>query len=335
MSIEIRAGEDREAGEWDEHVERSTGGTPFHYYSVLETIADYADATLHTPIAYKGQEPVGVYPLFERSKGPVSVVFSPPPNLNIPYLGPLLLNTEGLKRRRQDVRNHRLVEAYEEWIENEISPRFTNIRTSVGYGDVRPFAWSGYRTVPRFTYEIDLRVDSDELLERFSSGARSNVQSEYDVEYTIEQGNPDDIDRIVTQVRERHEDQGESFPLPSALVQDLYERLDAGAVRPYVCRIDGSFVGGIVCIENEHTIYGWFGGAKTDTDLPANDLLDWYICQDAIERGLERYDLVGANHERIYPYKAKFSPTLRTYYSLRRGTVEMNLISKLYTQLKD
>lgn len=333
MSIEIRTGEGLSADEWNQLVEQSPAGTPFHQHAALETLARYANATLHTLIGYKGDEPVGVFPLFERSKGPVSVVYSPPPNLNIPYLGPLLLNTGGLKRRRRDVRNHRLVDAYEEWIEDCIAPRYTNVRTSVGYRDIRPFDWRGYETVPRFTYEIDLRVDPSELLERFSSGARSNVCSEYDFDYTVEQGGPDDIDRIVAQVRERHEHQGETFPMPSALVRDLHERPGAATVRPHVCRIDGSFAGGIVSIENDHTIYGWLGGAKTETNLPANDLLDWHICQDAIDRGLERYDLVGANHERIYSYKAKFAPDLRSYYRLQRGTVEMNILAELYTRI--
>jgi len=55
---------------------------------------------------------------------------------------------------------------------------------------------------------------------------------------------------------------------------------------------------------------------------------------DAIERGREEYDLVGANNQRLCGYKAKFAPDLRTYYSIQDGTRSMNLVSGLYKQFR-
>lgn len=334
MSIEITAGEDLSAETWNQLVARSSTETPFHHYAALETIAEYADATLHTLIGYKGQEPVGVFPLFEKSKGPVSVVLSPPPGLQIPYLGPLSLNTGELKRRRRDVRHHRFIKAATEWTEEQIAPRFSNIQTSAGYTDVRPFIWKGYDAVPRYTYEVDLPSDPSELLARFSRYARTNIHDEYEYDWTITESERSEIDRIITQVRERYEDQGESFSLPTAFLHDLQDRLPNGSIRQYVCRIDGAFGGGIITVETDSTVYGWLGGAKTDVDLPVNDLLNWHICKDAIDRGLGQYDLVGGNHERIYRYKAKFAPDLRTYYNLQKGTRDMEIAAKIYRYLQ-
>ena len=73
MSIEISA-EDLRAAQWNELIARSSAETPFHHHAVLETVAEYADSTLHTLVGYKGQQPIGVFPLFERSKGPISIV---------------------------------------------------------------------------------------------------------------------------------------------------------------------------------------------------------------------------------------------------------------------
>jgi len=54
----------------------------------------------------------------------------------------------------------------------------------------------------------------------------------------------------------------------------------------------------------------------------------------ARDRGLTQYDLVGANNERISKYKAKFSPQLRMYQTIERGTPVMNVVSELYKRVK-
>lgn len=337
MSIEITAREDLSAEKWDRLIEQSSAGTPFHYNGVIETVAEYADATLHPLVGYKGQEPVGVFPLFEKTKGPVTVVLSPPPDLQIPSLGPSPVNRQELNVRKRDIRNDRFVRAVSEWIEEQIGPHFTNVQTSARYGDIRPFIWEGYDAVPRFTYQVELPSDPDELLERFSRSVRTSIRDEYDCEWTISHGEPRDIDRILTQVRKRYEDQGqgEVFSLTASFLHDLRDRLPEGTLRWYVCRIDGSFDGGIITLETDSTICGWLGGAKTGSDLPVNDLLYWDLCRGAIDRDLEHYDLVGANHERIYKYKAKFAPELHTYYNLQKGSTAMNVGVEIYRHLRD
>ena len=100
-----------------------------------------------------------------------------------------------------------------------------------------------------------------------------------------------------------------------------------------MCRIDGSFAGGILTLETDYGIYGWLGSAKTDSNIPVNDLLQWRVCTDAIDRGLQRYDLIGANNERIYSYKAKFAPELHTYYNLQTGTWDLNLAANIYRRV--
>lgn len=76
-------------------------------------------------------------------------------------------------------------------------------------------------------------------------------------------------------------------------------------------RTDGEFVGGIVVLDDGDRVYRWQGGVRVDGyDFPANDLLDWHVMTDALDRGVAEYDLVGADNERISEYKAKFGPVL-------------------------
>lgn len=330
MSVDVVPFDESRAEEWDGLVERATHWTPFHQSGVLAALADERGAALHMLAGFKGQEPVGLFPLFSLSRGPVRAAFSPPPDLKIPYMGPILITQQQLKRRKRDSRHRAFIEACLEWVDDELSPQYTNVRTTVGYDDVRPFVWNGFSATPRYTYEVDLTLGAEALLAEFSSDARRNVTQEYDVDYEIREGGPDTIDHIVRQIRARHEEQGEEFHLSPAFVTDLYERATIGAVRPYRCDVDGEFTGGRIVVEGSDTVYSWIGGAKVDADLPVNDLLDWRVCTDGMERGFARYDLAGANNPRLCDYKAKFAPDLGTSYRVYRSTRAGNALAGLY-----
>jgi len=331
MTVEVRPVDD---DRYDDIVTDSPQATPFHRAAALEVFADHADADLHRLAGFKGQEPVGVLPVFAVRKGPATVAMSPPPALKVPYLGPALVNTGKLKRRKRDRRHRRFVDAALDWVEDELSPSLVNLRTPVGYEDVRPFQWRDYEVTPRYTYVVDLDTTPDDLLARFSRDLRKRVRDDYDASYEVVEGGLDAIEPIIALTRERHREQGESFPLTAAFVRNLAEALPAGTIRPYVCRVDGEVVGGLVDVETEACAGAWLLSGKTDAPVPVNDLLEWRVCVDGIERGLDAFDLMGANHERIYPYKAKFAPDLVPYYALQTGSVGMNTVTKVYEKLR-
>lgn len=328
MSIEVEAVDDPER--WDDLLAVSDHPTGFHLDAALSVLERHSGATCHRLVGLKGEEPVGLFPVFTIRKGPALAAVSPPPNLKLPYLGPVVLNRHSPKRRRRDKQNRRFVDACVEWLDAEYGPNFTSIRTTPGYEDVRPFLWQEYRATPRYTYIVDIDRSTDDLLSAFSTDARRNVTNEYDVAYELREGGHDAIDHIVEQIQERHAEQGESFPLGAEVVHDLYDAAPDGVVRPYVCRVEGEFAGGTVNVEYGDRGLCWIGGAKTAADLPVNDLLDWSYITSAMDRGLSRYDLAGANNPRIATFKAKFAPDLVPYYRLENGSRTVSALAKLY-----
>ncbi|WP_049925902.1 lipid II:glycine glycyltransferase FemX [Halopiger goleimassiliensis] len=336
MSIEVRRATDEDLERWNGYVDRSPQGRLPHEREALSVLADHADATLHPLVGFKGQEPVGIFPVFEIDKRLVTTVFSPPPHLRVPYLGPAFCNMGKLKQRKREKRRQRFVDGCLEWIEEELGPRYGHVRTSPGVRDARPFKWNAFEATPEYTYAVDLTREEDDLLASFSSDARRNVRNTADDAYEIEVGGPEEIGLIHEQVRHRYESQGIDFDVPLEFVCDLAEATVGGAVRPYTLRVDGEFVGGILALEYGDRIGRWMGGVRTgaDVDVPTNDLLDWAIMRDGRERGLEVYDLVGADTRRINRYKAKFNPDLETYYSLEYGSLGMRAIASVYDSVK-
>lgn len=333
MSIDIELCDDDE--HWDDLVGQAPNGTPFHLSACLRTAERYSGMTCYPLVGHKGREPVGLFPLFVRSLGPLTAVFSPPPGLKLPYLGPIRLNFEKLKPRKTQRRNRRFVDGCLDWIDETRAPDYISIRGTTRYDDTRPFRWASFDITPGYTHVVDLTAPASELLDRFSSDARTNIRDADRDGCEIEEGGADAVGDIVDSVRQRLAAQGQSYSVPDGFASDLYRTLPDGVVRPYVCRVDGAFASGILVVEFGDTAYRWQGGTKPDGDLPVNDLLDWHVMREAMSRDVAGYDLVGAGDPDISRYKAKFAPSVETYPQLTRSTMLMGVVRGAYRRFRE
>jgi len=332
MGIEITELTRDEAATWNDALERTPERTPFHRFEALEVFADYADAELHPLMAYKGQEPVGLFPLFTLSKGPLTAAFSPPPEQKVTYLGPVVVSQPGMKPYSTEKRRRRLIDGSLSWLDEHHDPAYVHVRTSVGAPDPRPFDWAQFEETPRFSYVVELDTEPETLKDRFSRDARSNVRDAQE-HCSVSEAGADAVGRIITQVQDRHEQQDIEFPLSTDFVRALYEALPEGYFRPYACTVDGEFVGGSLVLDDGERVYNWQGTAKQQTEHDVNDLLHWVVLREATSRGVGAYDLVGANDPRLSRYKSKFAPALRTYHSLERSSAGVGTAARLYRRL--
>jgi len=332
MSVELTTADPTDAPRWDSYVDQSEQGGLFHQHAALETLAAHADAELHLLVGHVGQEPVGVFPIFELRKGLIKTAFSPPPKLRVSYLGPAFLNIEKLSQRKTERRQREFLEGCLDWLETECNPRFVHVRAGKNLRDLRPFIWNDYEVTPNYTYLVDLTPEKEDLIMGFSSDARKNIRNTEASSYQIRDGGTPEIHRIVEQVKLRYQSQDIPYDVPPEFVVDLFEQLPDGQLHPYVCRVDDEFAGGMLVLEYEDTVYRWQGGVRTDTDhdVPVNDLLDWRVMVDAIDGGLSTYDLVGANNKRINNYKAKFDPELEPFHSVEQGSPVTKRLASIY-----
>lgn len=336
MSVTIRRLDlATDADEWNRYVDRSSGTNPFFRAEALRLQASETGTTLHPLAGFKGEEAIGLFPVFEFSRGPITGAFSPAPRSWSPYLGPATVNVDGLKQRKADRRIQRFLAGCLEWIEVELSPLYSKF-VAAEFDDVRPFVWNDYDVRPGYTYVVDLEGSEDDLIERFSSDARTNVRTARDSPVVVEEGTVADVERIVDQVARRYAEQGRPFHLSVDFARRLSESLPEGAIRPYVGRLDGEFLGGILVVESDRTRYRWQGGVKpeSDIDVPINDYLDWHVMADGLRSGIERYDMVGAGVPSINRYKAKFDPRLEIHFEITDGAFGLDVLVDRYRKLR-
>ncbi|WP_336023538.1 GNAT family N-acetyltransferase [Halobellus salinisoli] len=331
MSIDVRTLHDDEA--WNRLVDRAGGATPFHRREALDVFADHTGTTLHPLVGYKGEEPVGLLPIFELRKGPLTAAFSPPPGRKIPYLGPVVLRKAGAKQRTHEKSHRRFVDAALAYLDDEINPRYVNVRPPVAYHDPRPFLWTGFDATPRYTYHVDLDRPTDEILSAVSSDLRSNVRNTDETSYQIDTVGRSGISHVVEFAQERHAEQDVSYGVTVPFVHDLARALPEH-LAAYVCTAAGEFAGGAIVLVDDDTVYRWQSVVDVESPVPAHDLLDWHLIERGIERGCDRYDLVGANNPRLCEYKSKFAPDVAPYYELTRSPVPRSLVAAAYDWLR-
>ena len=343
---------------WNRYVDRSPGGSVFHRAAFLRAIAAESGTELERLVGKNGEHPIGVFPVFTDSRGPIRLAFSPPPHTGIPHLGPAMCLDPNIKARKATTRTHEFLEACEEWLDEEYDPHYVRIVTNPALAEVRPFRWLGFDLSPRFAYELEIDREDEALLRSFSRDARSSIQDHYDPAlaatdggqlladdsgersvtetdapaYSIERGGADAVETIASQLERRFDEQGETFPLSRSFLRTVYETLPDGTVEVYELHVDGSPVSGRLSLCHDGRLTFWQGVPKprVDVDVPVNDLLNWHSMRRARDSGCAVAELSGANVERLWKYKAKFNPTLAPYYVAERTAPSVRLLLALY-----
>ena len=324
--------------EWGEAVPDS-GVELFHQPEALEVLADHVDGDLELYGGFKGQQAIGLLPVVTDSKLVGTTVTSPPPSMNVPRLGPVVMPTSPKQRKIESV-NSKFTEAVLETIDTGGSLSLFRMVCNSQYLDPRPYVWAEYDLTTQFTYRLDLAdATTDETMAGFSSSLRREIRSARELDVSVSVEGLDGARAIYEATRERYAEQDRSVPIEWSYVRDLVAALGDRA-RPYVARgPDGSFLGGITALYSPDAAYFWQGGTRSTYEgVSINSLVHWQIIADIVAddalSSVTGYDLMGANTERLCRYKSKFGAELVPYYVVESDGIGMDLAKATYSTLK-
>jgi len=314
----------------------SSGFEVFHTPAALDVLDDHTAGELRLYGGFKGNQPVGLFPVVVQERAFGRGLLSPPPGLAIPRLGPIVMPTSP-KRRKQEKVNGRFAEQVLE--ELDVDSSLTLFRTvcPTSYPDPRPYVWSNLSLDTSFTYHLEIGDDTDQMLKSFSKSLRREVRDAKDLDIVVDVAEEDGVRTVFERTRDRYEEQDRGFTLDWAYVSDLTRQLaDDDRCRTYVVRTpEGRFLSGIVVLYSNDAAYYWLGGARTTYEgTSVNSLLHWHIIKDIADgeprESVTKYDLMGANTERLCRYKSKFGASLAPYYTLESGGAGMTAAKTAY-----
>jgi hypothetical protein len=301
---------------WDQFVETSPQGLLFHKWDFLKTVERHSQYQFLPYCVYSGEELRCIFPFFiARGRG-LTRMLSPPPQTQIPYLGPAF--DPSVQASRASNKEKIFEQATGELCGeiDKIAPNIVYFLTVPNFLDVRSFMWKNFRPYLWFTCAIDLEKSLDEIWASFSRDCRKMIKRVSAYSPEIQQ--TDDVSALLDIWRPRFPELGIEVPLLSD--RYLKELLAAFPqdVTIYSVSIDGRLATATACCVMQKERYGyWIGGVNARKDLNVNDYLTWEIAKRAKSEGFKKLDL-GPSDQRLLRYKTKFDPVLEPFLVVER-----------------
>jgi hypothetical protein len=334
MTIEICVAHNNDIDEWNTIISQSPHGTLFHYWNWLKITEKHTNMKLYPLIGIKGSTTIGIFPLFFQQKGPVRMVFSPPPHAALFYLGPVFARYDDLRQKNHFNNYLDFQNSVEFFINKYLKPHYTSIALTPYFNDARPFSWSGYTVEPNYDYVIDLSVGMDNLLSTLDKRGRQNLNHAKKKGMRIEIGGKKEYEKILDLMEIRYAQQGKILTASRQYYLDIYDAYN-DHLKVFVAYVHDEIVSGSIEIQYRDSHFSWIGNPKSKNPISPspNDLLIWESIRYAYEQGFRYYiTMNAAGNKRLHSYYAsKFNPELKVHFSMKKNSLFAGVLEKVYT----
>ena len=323
-SIRLELLDDGRTTLWDDLLINSTNGSIYHSSAWLRIMERYHGSKLMLFAGKKGEEYIGLFPIFFKKMFMINTLFSPPPSLAVSHLGPIFLDNTSKQSEKEKIMIQ-FIDSILDYLGSKMNIRsfYSQFHSSHNINDMRPFIWRGFDVRPLYTYNINLNRGLDSIKKDFSQSERRYLNKIIkDEDASLENGNEEDMVKINNMVRTRYADQGISYSVPDDYLLELFKHLPDDI---FVTKLlyNGNLISGMIYIKSGNTLSFWIGGTPPEKKISgANTLLHWWGIQKAIELELNYYEVMGANTEHLSKYKSKLNPELSMYFSISKKNLQ-------------
>jgi lipid II:glycine glycyltransferase (peptidoglycan interpeptide bridge formation enzyme) len=259
---------------------------------------------------FDGKELVGIFPLFLKSFGPLTVAASPLVVEDTHYLGPV-------------VADELLPEVMREFVFYMEYTRINYTRIIFRHDYARkPFADLGYDCANNVTHIVDLRQDPETLWKRVKSPCQRQIRKAARVGVTTEIVCDDRyLDSYYRLVMDLYARQSRTPPSPAEFFRGVWSRFGTkGDLVWVVAKHKGELAAGALLALWKGSVYYVDGvSSSAYSGLGASNAMHWAAIQWAKTEGYSFYDFVGSNVPRFFQFKSSFGGDLTTYLILERS----------------
>jgi len=297
---------------WDKFVDESPYAFLSHKWDFLKIAEKHSGYRLYTYGFYKGEELLGVYPLFCKRFNGFKMFFSPPPRRGIPYLGFLVSKEyDQLKQSKRESLLNQFLEETEVKIE-EYSPDYMLVYTVPNFLDMRFFKWNDYQVAPDFTYVVNLNKSAEEIWGNFHKDLRRDIKHAESSGLDMRESTALSI--FHERQEKRYKEKSANFSMDVNYLQDLCNAYPDNIHIYYVYDNGGQVVSASMSQEYKGRVLGWMGLAKSVGH--ANEFMIWKLMEDAKSKGFDKFEIAGANVRSQCQFKSRFNPSLEVCHHI-------------------
>jgi hypothetical protein len=299
-------------GIWDKFVDESPYSFLSHKWDFLKIAEKYSGYGLHTYGFYKGEELLGIYPLFFKSFNGFKMFFSPPPRKGIPYLGFLVSKEyDRLKQSKRESLLNQFLEEMEVEVE-KYSPDYMLIYTVPNFLDMRFFKWNDYCVAPDFTYVVNLNRPAEEIWANLHKDLRRDIKHAESSGLELKEST--DLSIFHERQEKRYREKAANFSIDVKYLQGLRDTYPDNIHIYYIYNNEGQVVSASIAQEYKGRVLGWMGLAKSVGH--ANEFMIWKLIEGAKSKGFDKFEIAGANVRSQCQFKSRFNPSLEVCYHI-------------------
>jgi lipid II:glycine glycyltransferase (peptidoglycan interpeptide bridge formation enzyme) len=339
MFMKLKIAEETDHELWDTIADRSPNGTLSYTWkwlklvekhSVLRVAGLQSRARLYPLFIIENEKPAGIYPLFLYKTLLGSSWRSPPSDVNLMYLGPLLPDIDMMNQEKKQIFLQDMQVLVDRYIKKEIKSNYILINTPPGFDDCRLFKWSGYTVIPRYTYYIDLSQGLDQIWSGLGKNTKRNIERVKKEGVTVTDGSKEDALFIYNNLAERKRSTSSIDYL-----NDIFDQFFPDHIKIFIAKAGSERLSGIITTIHKDKVCIWVGAPKCSyKGQSPNELVIWESIRWASEQGYKIFELEGADDFTLYPFKRKFNGKLISFYQMRWRSPLLSFISSLYHPLK-
>src|SRR4051812_46368327 len=158
--------------------------------------------------------------------------------------------------------------------------------------DTQPFIWKKFKTVPNYTYHIDLRLSADELLQNMAADKRNSLKkAEKDTIQTSLTSNYPEVENLILKTFSRKQKSIDAVFVKKI----LHEFATPENSFAFVSALNDKPISAAFCIFDKSTCYYLLGGYDTENKHQGAGVSSiWHAIQYAKSKGLATFDFEGS-----------------------------------------
>lgn len=214
--------------------------------------------------------------------------------------------------------------SYNKWILRAVAefiskqnPGFVKIELPPQIGDAQPFMWQGMDVTIKYTYQLDLSLGNEDLMQRIVPKARSKISAGRNSGLIIDRNA--DAESIIAILQSTFSKKAIStdFNLVERIVNNLS---GSNACFTSVVKGDGQNLGAFVCVYDSRSAYYLLGGFADEAKSKyIGHIGIWDCIMQAKEKGLGIFDFEGSMIPGVEHFFRSFGGNQVSYLEIRGG----------------
>jgi lipid II:glycine glycyltransferase (peptidoglycan interpeptide bridge formation enzyme) len=192
--------------------------------------------------------------------------------------------------------------------------------------DVQPFIWKKFKTIPNFTYHLNLHLPVDQLLQNMASDKRNSLKkADKDGIRTIQVSDYSIVEQLILKTFSRKQKS-----LDAAFVHKILHQFSNSANSfAFVSYLNDKPISTAFCLIDQTTCYYLLGGYDSENKHQGAGVSTiWNAIQHAKKKGLGTFDFEGSMLPEVEKFFRGFGGDLIPYYTINKALLPVEMALK-------